>query len=153
MQDRPINLEVPKKPWYPAPAPPTSLGLVQDQPVDFSKKKGAESSGQQRGAAVPAHFKRQYQFQRNLLVILLQNLRRAPARGRHTVRYLKQACDKIQTRGCSGGKNGTPGGGGGVGGGGQGGHQAGGGAGSGAGPTTRGWMMSSGSGGGRRRRP
>ena len=133
MQDRPINLEVPKKPWYPAPAPPTSLGLVQDQPVDFSKKKGAESSGQQRGAAVPAHFKRQYQFQRNLLVILLQNLRRAPARGRHTVRYLKQACDKIQTRGCSGGKNGTPGGGGGVGGGGQGGHQAGGGAGAGAG--------------------
>ena len=133
MQERPINLEVPKKPWYPAPAPPSGLGLVQDQPVDFSKKKGAESSGQQRGAAVPAQFKRQYQFQRNLLVILLQNLRRAPARGRHTVRYLKQACDKIQTRGCSGGKNGTPGGGGGVGGGGQGGHQAGGGAGAGAG--------------------
>ena len=35
VQDRPINLEVPKKPWY--PAPPRSQGLKEQlEPVDFS---------------------------------------------------------------------------------------------------------------------
>jgi len=114
-QEAPMNLEVPKKPWYnrattppvrslpePAPVPviPSPTYTVQDEPVDFSKKK--ESSGQLLSA------NRKYQFQRNLLVRLLQNINKSPLRGKHIVRYLKASCEKVKSRGCSGGKNGAP---------------------------------------------
>jgi len=114
-QDAPMNLEVPKKPWYNrAPTPPVrSLPepgpvpvihspnyTVQDEPVDFSKKKECASQ------LVSA--KREYQFQRNLIVILIQNFKRSPARGKDIVRFLKASCEKVQSRGCSGGKNGAP---------------------------------------------
>jgi hypothetical protein len=113
-QDAPMNLEVPKKPWYnrattppvrslpepvPGPVIPNPNYTVQDEPVDFSKKK--ESTGHLVSA------NREYQFQRNLLVILLQNINRSPAKGKHIVRYLKASCEKIKSRGCSGGKNGS----------------------------------------------
>lgn len=118
-QDAPMNLEVPKKPWYnrstsppvrslheptpvslPVPVVPNSNYSVQDEPVDFSKKR--ESTGQLLSA------KREYQFQRNLLVILLQNINRSPVKGKDIVKFLKSSYEKVQSRGCSGGKNGTP---------------------------------------------
>jgi len=114
-QDAPMNLEVPKKPWYnpattppvrslpdpgPAPVIPSHNYTVQDEPVDFSKKKESASH------LVSA--KREYQFQRNLIVILIQNFKRSPTRGKHIVRFLKASCEKVQSRGCSGGKNGAP---------------------------------------------
>ena len=116
-QDAPMNLEVPKKPWYnrettppvrslpepvPVPVIPNPNYTVQDEPVDFSKKK--ESMGQH----LSAPHKRIQLFQRNLLVILLQNINRTPVKGKHIVRYLKASCEKVKSRGCSGGKNGTP---------------------------------------------
>jgi len=111
IQEGPMNLEVPKKPWYngrsPSNSPPIRGLKVQDEPVDFSKKKEVGEAVAQR-KIVGATYKRQYQFQRNLLVILLQNINRNPLHGKNIVRYLKRSCDKIQTRGCSGGKNGTP---------------------------------------------
>ena len=98
VQDRPINLEVPKKPWYPAPS--RSQGLKEQlEPVDFSKKKQPETLQQKRQ-------KRQCLFQRNLLVILLQNISKDPAFGKQIVRYLKFSCEKVQSRGCSGGQQG-----------------------------------------------
>ena len=117
VQEGPINLQVPRKPWYNGPS---QHGLkVQDEPMDFSKKK------MERLISVNT-FKRQYQFQRNLLVILLQNINRDPAHGKNIVKYLKTSCEKVKSRGCSGGKNGTPNQ---AGSGGQSGQQAGGGGG------------------------
>ena len=104
VQERPVNLVVPQKPWYSAPPPVTTK--VQDEPVDFSKKRDEGGRGLDRGRVAPA--KRQFQFQRNLLVILLQNINRNPGHGKNIVRYLKMSSDKVQSRGCSGGKNGTP---------------------------------------------
>lgn len=105
VQESPVNLVVPQKPrWY--VAPPTFSGpTVQEEPVDFSKKRD-EGRGLNRARADPA--KRQFQFQRNLLVILLQNINRNPGLGKNIVRYLKMSSEKMQRRGCSGGKNGTP---------------------------------------------
>lgn len=114
-QDAPMNLEVPKKPWYnrattppvrslpesgPVPVIPNPNYTVQDEPVDFSKKKES-----------PSHLvsaKREYLFQRNLIVILIKNFERSPIKSKHVVRFLKAACEKVQSRGCSGGKNGAP---------------------------------------------
>jgi len=122
VQEGPINLEVPKKPWQlsngrrSSNSPPIR-GLTetkaQDEPVDFSKKKaggGGGVSGVADRLLISANIqsKRQYQFQRNLLVVLLKYIEKCPLKGRQIVRYLKNSCERIQTRGCSGGKNGTP---------------------------------------------
>ena len=121
-QEGPINLQVQRKLNYTDHQ--SHVSKVQDQPVDFSKKRA-----EPRLISVDT-FKRHYQFQRNLLVILLQNINRNPAHGKNIVKYLKTSCEKVKSRGCSGGKNGTPNQGGGHG---QSGNQAGGGGGSGGG--------------------
>ena len=105
VQESPVNLVVPQKPrWY-VPPPSFSSPTVQEEPVDFSKKRD-EGRGLKRLGTNPA--KRQFQFQRNLLLILIQNINRDPGMGKNIVRYLKMSSEKIQRRGCSGGKNGTP---------------------------------------------
>ena len=125
VQEGPINLEVPKKQHWqltngrrPSNSPPIrglSESKAQEEPVDFSKKKaGGGPSRAVSGLAdrllVSANLqsKRQYQFQRNLLVVLLKYIEKCPVKGRQIVRFLKNSCEKVQSRGCSGGKNGTP---------------------------------------------
>ena len=121
VQEGPINLEVPKKPWQVSNGrrssnSPPIRGLTetkaQDEPVDFSQKKagGGGVSGVADRLLITANIqnKRQYQFQRNLLIVLLKYIEKCPIKGRQIVRYLKNSCEKIQSRGCSGGKNGTP---------------------------------------------
>ena len=86
---------------------------AQEEPVDFSKKKsvgGAGVAGVADRLLITANIqsKRQIQFQRNLLLVLIKYIEKCPDKGRQIVRYLKNSCEKIQSRGCSGGKNGTP---------------------------------------------
>ena len=113
-QEAPINLEVPKKPWYNAqhspmsPSSPPSMkppspaqDYHEEQPIDFSNKKPKEPP-----SAVLLNANKEYRFQRNLLVILLQSIARNPTKGRDMVRFLKTSCEKVQTRGCS--NNGAP---------------------------------------------
>jgi len=122
VQEGPINLELPKKPWQltngrrPSNSPPIrglNEAKAQEEPVDFSKKKsvaGAGVAGVADRLLITANIqsKRQIQFQRNLLLVLIKYIERCPDKGRQIVRYLKNSCEKIQSRGCSGGKNGTP---------------------------------------------
>ena len=118
VQEGPINLELPKKPWQltngrrPSNSPPIrglSENKAQDEPVDFSKKKvGVSGVADRLLVSANLQSKRQYQFQRNLLVVLLKYIEKCPVKGRQIVRYLKNSCEKMQSRGCSGGKNGTP---------------------------------------------
>ena len=120
VQEGPINLELPKKPWQltngrrPSNSPPIrglNEAKAQEEPVDFSKKKsGAGVAGVADRLLMTANIqsKRQIQFQRNLLLVLIKYIEKCPDKGRQIVRYLKNSCEKIQSRGCSGGKNGTP---------------------------------------------
>lgn len=137
-QETPMNLEVPKKPWYntaerqeitsdfestgqsvegclnlPSPLPDDVVAVhhepppVQEEPVDFSKKAKKEPKDQNSHISAK---NREVQFQRNLLVILLQSINRNPSKGKHLVRFLKTSCDKYtKHKGCSGGKGGTGG--------------------------------------------
>jgi hypothetical protein len=86
----------PALPWS-APA------KVQDQPVDFSKKTTAAAAEalplppplDDRKEELPAVAKsvsREFVFQRNLLVILIQNIRRNSSHGRRIVKFLQAAC-------------------------------------------------------------
>ena len=94
----------PALPWA-APA-----AKIQDQPMDFSKKSVAiaspplpppspppppaveEQKKQEPESHSRAAVSREFVFQRNLLVILIQNIRRNPAYGRRVVKFLQAAC-------------------------------------------------------------
>lgn len=108
-QDSPMNLQVEKKQNMTAFAfekhTPENTQQIQDEPMDFSKKT-AEAKIPPKNPEIP--FNRLYHFQRNLLVILIQKIKINPRRGNQIVRFLRASCNKIQSRGCSGGKNGSP---------------------------------------------
>jgi len=105
-QDAPINLEVPKKPWYKQQQAPVEENeeYIEEQPIDFSKKKPKEPPSAALLSANKEY--RFHRFQRNLLVVLLQSIARNPVKGRDMVRFLKTSCEKVQQRGCS--NNGAP---------------------------------------------
>jgi len=103
-QDSPMNLQVEKKQAFEKHTPETT-GQIQDEPMDFSKKT-METKTPSKNHEITSN--RIHQFQRNLLVIITQNIKTNPRRGNQIVRFLRASCNKIQSRGCSGGKNGSP---------------------------------------------
>jgi len=97
----------PALPW----STPAAAAKVQDQPVDFSKKTStatvevlppkpaaAIEDRQEEFLAPPKSARlvsREFAFQRNLLVILIQNIRRNSAHGRRVVKFLQAACMSV----------------------------------------------------------
>jgi len=115
-QEAPINLEVPKKPWYlqlqrnhgvppmaPAPARSTKE-YVDEQPIDFSKKKPKEPPSTALKLHPAYRQLMERKFYRNLIICLLKMDQTGERRRRNNiVRFLKTYCGKVKTNGCSNG--------------------------------------------------
>lgn len=104
-QDSPMNLQVEKKENIIEKPTPENTRQFQDEPMDFSKKT-METKTPSKNHEITSN--RLYQFQRNFVVIITQKIKINPRRGNQIIRFLRASCNKIQSRGCSGGKNGSP---------------------------------------------
>jgi len=131
IQETPMNLEVPKKPWYnhfvtsePLSDFEPQDNLIPSQDVFPSKDLGRIHEQEQQKSSIqdePVDFSkksskepeilqnilRQKMFDKRLLVLLLGLQERNPTKMRQIVRYLKQNCERYyRQNGCSGGKGG-----------------------------------------------
>ena len=105
-QEAPINLEVPKKPWYNMSKGiiPSNNHYAEDQPIDFSKKKPKDN---------PLMMLKQHprykklmveKFNKNFLISLLKMDHMGERQRRiNMVRYIKTHFGKVKSNGCSNG--------------------------------------------------